>query len=79
MEDWSYRTKELWQLHKREIKRYGCCVALVFAGVSQGCYAAAWIGLGAALVMWAFDRWGRPWAERGRMIMNRKKSDSPHA
>ena len=75
MENWSYRAREIWLLHNREIKRYGCCAALVISGLYLGRYAGAWIGLGAALVMWSFDRWGQPWAERGRIAMERKKSN----
>ena len=70
MENWSYRIRELWTLHKREIKRYGFCALLVWVGLMQAKYLAAWIGLGAALAMFAFDRWGRPWAERGKKVIS---------
>lgn len=70
MENWSYRIREIWSLHKREIKRYGLCAWLVIVGVLHPYYVLAWTGVIAAAVMWAFDRWGRPWAERGKQIMN---------
>jgi hypothetical protein len=79
MENWSYRAREFWLRHSREIKRYGFCLALVLSGVIQRSFAPAWLGLGGAAVMWAYDNWGRPWAERGRLVMNRKKSNSPQA
>jgi hypothetical protein len=73
MENWLYRTKELWLLNKREIKRYGLCGLVVIAGFKESTPAAVLIGLGIALVMWAYDHWGRPWAERGRLAIQAKE------
>jgi hypothetical protein len=69
MENWSYKIRELWTLHKREIKRYGFCALLVFAGFTRASYRVAWIGVIIAAVMFCFDRWGRPWAERGKQVL----------
>lgn len=69
MENWSYRIREFWLLNKREIKRYGVCAWFVLVGMVHPIYPAAWLGLGAALAIYLFDRWGRRWAERGRMVM----------
>ena len=70
MENWSYRIRELWILHKREIKCYGVCAWFVIIGVGTGWWPGAWAGLIAATVIYAFDRWGRPWAERGKQVLN---------
>lgn len=75
MGSWSYRTRELWQLHKREIKKYGVCAWFLIAGLSSGTYILAWAGLIGAVVMYCFDRWGKPWAERGRVLMEGNKTD----
>jgi hypothetical protein len=75
MGNWSYRIREIWQLHKREIKKYGLCAWALIIGIWTRTYALAWVGLGAAIIMYAYDRWGRPWAERGRIIMGGKKTD----
>jgi len=74
MESFIYRIKELWILHKREIKRYGVCVLLVYAGIWHHTLLPGLIGVGAAAVMWCYDRWGRPWAERGKQVLNGNKS-----
>ena len=74
MGNFSYRIRELWTLHNREIKRYGVCALLVYAGIWHSSLLAGGIGVGAALVMWCFDRWGRPWAERGKAFL---KGDQP--
>ena len=77
MENWSSSLKEFYLLNKREIKRYGICALLVAAGLNSRDYVIAWLGLGAAIIMFAFDRWGRPYAERGKEIMNRNKPKPP--
>jgi len=69
MENWLYKAKECWQLHQREIKRYGLCSLLVVAGLKQSAPFAVIIAVVIALVMWSYDRWGQPWAERGRIWM----------
>jgi hypothetical protein len=76
MGSWSYRARELWQLHKREIKRYGICAWIVIIGVVREKYFLAWLGLGAAVAMYCYDRWGKPWEERGRILMGGKKTDN---
>jgi hypothetical protein len=47
----------------------------VIAGLTSGRYVLAWVGLGAAVAMYCFERWLKPWAERGRIIMGGKKTD----
>jgi hypothetical protein len=47
----------------------------LIVGVGTKTYVLAWVGLGAAIVMYVYDRWGRPWAERGRIIMGGNKTD----
>lgn len=69
MESWLYRIKELWILHKREIIRYSVCAWFVIIGVATAWWPGAWGGLVAAALIYAFDRWGRPFAERGRTIL----------
>jgi hypothetical protein len=69
MESFLYKIKELWILHNREIKRYGVCALLVYASIWHRSLLAGLIGVGAALVMWCYDRWGRPWAERGKEFL----------
>jgi len=73
MESWLYRIREIWTLHKKEIKRYGACAWFVIIGVATGWWAGAWAGLFAATLIYAFDRWGRPWAERGREVLGQKQ------
>jgi hypothetical protein len=72
MENWSYRIREFWLLNHREIKRYGLCVWMVFVGLLQSVHPLAWFGLGAGIVMWAFDRWGRPYAELGKQKLSER-------
>lgn len=64
MGSWSYRARELWQLHKREIKRYGICAWILIIGVIREKWFLAWGALGAAAVMYCYDRWWKPWADR---------------
>lgn len=74
MENWSYRIREFWLLNKHDIKRYGVCVWMVLVGMLKAVYPLAWFGLGATFVMWAFDRWGRPYAELGKQMMKDRHS-----
>jgi len=77
MENWSSTLRELWLLHKREIKRYGLCALVLIAGLNSHDYAVAWMGLIIAVVLYAYDRWGQPYAERGKEIMKRNKPKGP--
>lgn len=70
-----YRLKEIWAQHKREITRYAICAWFIFIGLVQSQYTLVWAGFGAAVLMYAFDRWGRPWAERGKMLIKGNKPD----
>ena len=47
---------------------------MVLVGMLKAVYPLAWFGLGAAFVMWAFDRWGRPYAELGKQMMKDRHS-----
>jgi hypothetical protein len=66
MENWSYRIRELWTLHQREIKRYGLCAIGFVSSVTHPWWPGAAFCVLAAGAMYAYDRWGEPWAERGR-------------
>lgn len=72
MENWSYRLREFLSRNKRDLIRYGICVWMIFVGLAQSLPGIAVAGLVAALVMHAHDRWGRPWAERGRAYLQQR-------
>jgi hypothetical protein len=76
MENWSYRIREIWLLHKREIKRYGLCAIGFITAVTHSWWPGAAFCVLAAAAMYAYDRWGGPWAERGRTAI--KGSGSKH-
>jgi hypothetical protein len=76
MENWSYRIRELWILHQREIKRYSLCAVAFISGVTYPWWPSAVLGVLAAAAMYSHDRWGRPWAERGRQVL--KGTQSKH-
>ena len=74
MENWLSTIREIWLLHGRDIKRYGLCLWCLIVGLARDRIYLAWLGLAAALCMFAYDRWGQPWAERGRLLL---KSSNP--
>ena len=75
MENWSYRLREFWSQNKREIVRYGICGWMILLGLLQSLPGISLAGLGAALVMLAYDRWGRPWAERGKAVIEQRAKE----
>ena len=75
MENWSYRLREFLSQNKRELIRYGICVWMIFLGLVQSLPGIAVAGLIGALVMYVHDRWGRPWAERGRAYLEQREKN----
>ena len=74
MENWLYNLKEIWLLHKTSIKRYGTCVACMLSGLYKHSQILLWAGFAAIFVIYAAQRWGEKYAERGRQWI--KGSDS---
>lgn len=74
MENWSYRLREFCGSHRRDIKRYGLCALLFIVALLQRVWVVAWGSLLAAAVIHAYDRWGAPYAERGRLVIKGRNS-----
>jgi hypothetical protein len=79
MELWLYKIKEFWLLNKRELKRYGLCALVIWTGFRQSVPVVVILGFIMALIMWAYDTWGRTWAERGRLVAEEKRLRRKHS
>jgi hypothetical protein len=78
MENWRSILENFWLQHRRSIKRYGVCLWAIIAGTCTGRYFLAYIALGAAALMFCYDRWLHVWAARGRKILNHPEpKDTP--
>lgn len=79
MEDWSYKIREWWAAHRRNILRYGFCGLGCIAGLKRGAWLLVWLSLGAAAIMHCYDRFnGEYWRQRGAGVLGAgKKKDAP--
>ncbi len=77
MADWS-SIRELYYLYKPEIRRYGTCLFGIVIGLLAGHWQLSTCFFAAMVIMYAHERWGRPWAKRGEQVLKGRSRDNPH-
>lgn len=68
----------IYRLHP-EAERYTWAVLFIIAALITRRWAAALVILASIGVMVLFDRYGRPWRDRGREMMSRLKPTDPNS
>lgn len=58
--------------HRAEVRRYAFALLFMAAALYTGRMAAAVAGFLALPVMYACNRWGEPWRQRGEEMMKSK-------
>lgn len=59
---------------KREIKRYGVALIILVSALCTGRWGVALMVPPAVFIMFAADRWGEPYRQRGASLTKKKKS-----
>jgi hypothetical protein len=74
MENWLYNIREWWALNGRDVRRYGLCLIICLAGLSNGTWLTVFIGTFSALCMYCYDRFdGEYWRQRGAKVLGQDK------
>ena len=71
MELWS-SILEAYHRNRRNVHRYGLCLALFVAALYTGRLQAALSVFLAVPVLYGYDRWGAPWRMQGEKMMKPK-------
>lgn len=65
--------RNFYHLHRREVRRYGFVALLAVVALARGSMLLFLACFLAAPVMYAYDRWGEPWRQRGEALLNKRK------
>lgn len=71
MVNWS-SIREYYLVHRVEVRRYAFTLLFIGGALYTGRNAAAFAGLLALPVLYAYNRWGEPWRKRGEAMMKSK-------
>lgn len=64
--------REFYHLHRREVHRYGFVALFFFGALATGRIAVSLLVLLGGGVMYAYDRWGEPWRQKGEKLIKTK-------